>query len=83
MQRRDLLRTGALAGNDRGFSDACPRAAPRAVTGRHPKTLNDSRPFGPRPGTGRLIQSGHRWQPNDRPLDFSQFRADRAAVGDR
>src|ERR1700757_2688600 len=28
----------------RGFSDACLRAAPRAVTGRHPKTLNDSGP---------------------------------------
>src|SRR5262244_912298 len=27
----------------RGFSDACLRAAPRAVTGRHPKTLNDFR----------------------------------------
>ena len=26
----------------RGFSDACLRVAPRAVTGRHPKTLNDS-----------------------------------------
>src|SRR6202008_57700 len=25
----------------RGFSDACLRAAPRAVTGRHPKTLNE------------------------------------------
>jgi hypothetical protein len=34
-------------------------------------------------GRNWLTQSGHRWQPNDRPLDFSQFRADRAAVGDR
>ena len=32
----------------RGFSDACLRAAPRAVTGRHPKTLNEL----PRSGGG-------------------------------
>src|SRR5215831_6638074 len=37
----------------RGFSDACLRAAPRAVTGRHPKTLNDSgRSWDREPSTG-------------------------------
>src|SRR6516225_5836741 len=35
----------------RGFSDACLRAAPRAVTGRHPKTLNV---------TGRSSDGGNR-----------------------
>src|SRR6516165_1416490 len=39
--RRRILPRGFLL---RGFSDACLRAAPRAVTGRHPKTLNDSGP---------------------------------------
>src|SRR6516162_5344816 len=37
--RRRILPRGFLL---RGFSDACLRAAPRAVTGRHPKTLNVS-----------------------------------------
>jgi len=49
----------------RGFSDACLHAAPRAVTGRHPKTLNVSRPsdrrdltgeFGPKPTLRRSGQ---------------------------
>src|SRR5215831_9116410 len=44
--RRRILPRGFLL---RGFSDACLRAAPRAVTGRHPKTLNDS---------------GHSWERN-------------------
>src|SRR5215813_10908470 len=38
--RRRILPRGFLL---RGFSDACLRAAPRPVTGRHPKTLNDPR----------------------------------------
>src|SRR6516165_344791 len=49
--RRRILPRGFLL---RGFSDACLHAAPRAVTGRHPKTLNDSGPSRPRPGTGRF-----------------------------
>src|SRR6516164_6720515 len=49
----------------RGFSDAYLHAAPRAVTGRHPKTLNVSRPsdrrdltgeFGPKPTLRRSGQ---------------------------
>ena len=36
--RRRILPRGFLL---RGFSDACLHAAPRAVTGRHPKTLNE------------------------------------------
>ena len=41
-RRRRILPRGFLL---RGFSDACLRAAPRAVTGRHPKTLNETGPL--------------------------------------
>ena len=41
----------------RGFSDACLRAAPRAVTGRHPKTLNDSGPSISGHGQGGSVES--------------------------